>query len=319
MLVVTGALLTGTVQGQATPVVEVIRVGLQETAFPFAYRDRAGQPQGYAWEICQRALQILSDRSAKDGQRREIKPKVVSVTSSTRLAMLLAHEIDLECGSTTNTDKRSGLGVEFSPTIFVSGVTALVRREALDPLTRFDDVLRRAGRRDGGASPFIVTTEGSTSIRYLRDRVADRIIEVRYGQTHEESFALLVQNPDALAFVMDEALLRGRLAAAPAPLRAQWEVLKGTITASATEHYGIMFRKSDAAFGVAFQAAMQELFRSGEMERLYERWFMAPIPAYRTGRPGADEPATLVLALPLSDGLRQLFNTPSNAPFAARP
>ena len=294
----------------------ILRIGLQESAFPFSYLDHAGQPQGYSREICLRALDLVQKARTTESAVPEYKIEVVSVTSGTRLSMLLAHRIDLECGSTTHTSAREKLNIGFSPTIFVSGVTALVRRDPAMPVIRFEDVLARAAvvPRES-VQRYLVTTEGSTSIRHLRDVVQDRGVAVRYGQTHEDSFQRLFEDPDAVAFVMDEALLRGRLALADSAVRERFEVLKGAITPSAIEHYAIMYRKSDAAFEKALLAAMDELFRSGEIERIYQRWFMAPIPSYRSSRGPEGRAAMLTLGLPLSDALRQLFRFPRSAPF----
>ncbi len=160
-----------------------VKIGLQDTAFPFSYVDRSGQRQGYARAICLRALDRMRAQRQKAGGK-DLTIDAVSVTSSTRLPMLLAHQIDLECGSTTNTEARARLGIGFSRTIFVSGVTALVRRDPVRAITRFEDVLDRvapladAVPKESGRK-FIVTTEGSTSIRYLRDLALPWPIEVK--------------------------------------------------------------------------------------------------------------------------------------------
>jgi glutamate/aspartate transport system substrate-binding protein len=42
--------------------------------------------------------------------------------------------------------------------------------------------------------------------------------------------------------------------------------------------YGLMFRRDDPAFKKSVDAAIISLFKSGEIDKIYAKWFESPIP-----------------------------------------
>jgi len=48
--------------------------------------------------------------------------------------------------------------------------------------------------------------------------------------------------------------------------------------ALSVEPYGIMLRKDDVAFKKVVNAAMTNIYKSGQINPIYEKWFQKPIP-----------------------------------------
>ena len=69
----------------------------------------------------------------------------------------------------------------------------------------------------------------------------------------------------------------------------------------AAEPYALVFKRNDPGFKALVDAMLVGLMQRGELSRIYERWFLAPIP-----------PSGQVLDLPMSDLLRQLIETPND-------
>ena len=76
---------------------------------------------------------------------------------------------------------------------------------------------------------------------------------------------------------MDGAILAGNIATSknPADFKIVGEVLS-------VEPIAIMVRKDDAAFKKVGDDTVKELAKSGELAKLWDKWFMQPIPPKNT-------------------------------------
>jgi glutamate/aspartate transport system substrate-binding protein len=144
-----------------------------------------------------------------------------------------------------------------------------------------------------------VTTAGTTSERILKSMNADKQMgmNVISAKDHGESFQML-ESGRAVAFMMDDALLAGEMAKAKKP--TDWHV---TGTAQSNEIYGCMVRKDDPAFKKAVDDAIVGLYKSGEINKIYDKWFTQPIP-----------PKGLNLMFPMSEELKALIANPNDKP-----
>jgi glutamate/aspartate transport system substrate-binding protein len=115
------------------------------------------------------------------------------------------------------------------------------------------------------------------------------------AKDHGESF-LMLESGRALAFMMDDALLYGEMAKAKQP--ADWVVVGEP---QSFEIYGCMMRKGDEGFKQVVDKAISATFASGEVNAIYDKWFMQPIP-----------PKNLNLHVPLSDELKKLIANPTD-------
>ena len=121
-----------------------------------------------------------------------------------------------------------------------------------------------------------------------------------YGKDHSDSF-LLLESGRADAFVMDGSILAGNIAASknPADFKIVGEVLS-------VEPIAIMIRKDDALFKKLGDDTIKTMIKSGEMAKLYDKWFMQPIP-----------PKNVRVGLPPSASIKAAWATPNDKPMEA--
>ena len=257
-----------------------IALGHRESSIPFSYYDDKQQVVGYSQELMLKVVDALK----ADLKLPTLQVKLTPVTSQNRITLVQNGTVDIECGSTTNNLERQKQ-VAFSNSIFIIATRLLVRRDS--GLRDFADL---AGKN-------VVTTAGTTSERLLRKMNEDRKMGMAIisAKDHGEAF-LTLETGRAVAFMMDDALLAGEMAKARRP--ADWSIVG---TPQSREAYGCMLRRDDPAFKKLVDAALAKAMHSGEAEKIYRKWFLAPIP-----------PKGLNLNLPLSEDLAQLYKHPND-------
>jgi glutamate/aspartate transport system substrate-binding protein len=120
----------------------------------------------------------------------------------------------------------------------------------------------------------VATTTGTTSVQLLRkhERANGVSFDEVFGKDHADSF-LLLDSGRADAFVMDDNILAGNIINAKNP--AEFKIVGETIS---EEPIAIMYRKDDPNFKKVVDNAVTSMMKSGEIEKLYNKWFMSPIP-----------------------------------------
>src|SRR5438128_5243232 len=88
-----------------------ITIGYRESSIPFSYLDEKQQPIGYSMDLCMRVVDAVKQELKMPGLKVNLQP----VTSANRIPQLQAGNIDIECGSTTNSNERQKQ-VAFGPT-----------------------------------------------------------------------------------------------------------------------------------------------------------------------------------------------------------
>ena len=259
-----------------------VTMGVREASGALSYMVGEGQFAGFHVELCQRVLADVQRRLAMP--RLEIRYRVVS--SQNRIPLLLNGSIDIECGSTTNTAQRQK-DVAFAVTTFVEETRLAVKADS-----GIGTLAQIAGKR-------VSTTTGTTAVQVLRERARAAGIEFQpvFGKDHGDSF-LLLQTGRADAFVMDSQILAGTIARAPRP--ADYRIVGEVLS---VEPIAIMLRKADPAFKTVVDESLVAMMRSGEIDRLYDRWFMQPIP-----------PSNIRLGLPASAATRAAWARPNDRP-----
>jgi len=259
-----------------------ITLGIRESSYPLSYLDSSQTPIGYQIDLCNRIVDAVKTRLNLPTLKVEHQP----VTSQNRIPLVSNGTIDLECGSTTNNEARARQ-VAFAPTTFVTNVRIAVKKAS-----GITSIAQLTGKP-------VATTVGTTSVQLLRAHKQAQGVEFKvvYGKDHADSF-LLLETDRAVAFVMDDNLIAGLIAAAKNPddYAIVGEVLN-------VEPIAIMLRRDDPAFKALVDKTITDLMRSGEVERLYEKWFLSPIP-----------PRGIALNFPMNDLLKVLIKTPSDAP-----
>ena len=257
-----------------------ITVGYRESSIPFSYLDNNGKPIGYAMELCGKVV----DAVKVDLKMPNLKVNYAPVTSSNRIPLLENGTIDLECGSTTNSVARQKQ-VSFGPSYFVINVTAAVKKDS-----GINDFAQLAGKN-------IVTTSGTTAVPLLKKYEKTKDMEFReiYGKDHAESF-LLMADGRAAAFVMDDILLAGQIANAKDP--AAYKILPGSLR---QEPYSMMLRKDDPEFKALVDKTIDGVMKSGEINKIYAKWFTSPIP-----------PKGINLNFPETPAIKEAFAHPND-------
>ena len=234
-----------------------ITVAHRESSIPFSYLDDKQQPIGYSMDICAKVVDAVKAELKMPNLKVNLQP----VTSSNRIPLLQNGTIDIECGSTTNSVERQKL-VAFGPTYFRIQVTAAVKKSS-----GINSLVELNGKN-------ISTTSGTTAVPLLKGFEKTRNIDVKeiYGKDHAESFLLLVDDR-VTAFVMDDILLAGQIANAKNP--GDFKILNESLRA---EPYGPMLRKDDPQFKALVDKTLTALYKSPEIERIYNKWYLSPIP-----------------------------------------
>nr|WP_251010409.1 transporter substrate-binding domain-containing protein [Variovorax paradoxus] len=257
-----------------------ITFGYRESSFGFSYLDSNLKPVGYSIEICNRIVEAMK----AELKMPSVEIRYQAVTSANRIPLVANGTVDIECGSTTNLVERQKQ-VAFSPDIFRYNVRMLVKA---------DSGIRSVADLQGKT---VVTTTGTTSFRLLREADKGKNLEVTNlaGKDHTDSF-LLVESGRAQAFVLDDILLAGQIANArnPKDFIITGESLR-------TENQSLMFRKDDPEFKALVDRVVGGMMKSGEMEKLYAKWFMSPIP-----------PKNININYPMNAETKEAFANPSS-------
>ena len=258
-----------------------ITMGVRDSSGALSYRLPDGSYVGYHVEICRR---IIANLEQAVGRKLDIRYQ--PVTSQTRIPLVQNGTVDIECGSTTNSVIRQK-DAAFALTTYVEEVRIATKvNSGITSLTQLN------GRN-------VATTTGTTSVQLLRKHERADGVDLKevFGRDHADSFRLL-ESGRADAFVMDGQILAANIAVSSNP--ANYRIVGEVIS---VEPIAIMLRKDDAAFKKLADETIRELIRSGEIERLYDRWFMQPIP-----------PKNTRIGLPVSAATRAAWTNPNDRP-----
>ena len=227
-----------------------ITLGVREAARPFSYLDEQKQPVGYSVDLCLAAV----DEIKRTLKLPELKVNYKVVGGAERIPKLESGEIDLECGSTTNTKARQEK-VAFSYTIFVAGIRVLVPKG-----TRVDSV------KDLGGLP-VALSKGTTSEKLFTQLNASEVkMQLTTFASNGEAYQALKEGK-VRAFPQDDSLLVGLASYDKAMDRLDLSSAQLSV-----EPYAIMLRKGDTALGAAVDRALSRLYAGGDIDALYRKW-----------------------------------------------
>jgi glutamate/aspartate transport system substrate-binding protein len=259
-----------------------VTMGVRESSGALSYTLGDGKYTGYHVELCQRALADVQ----KSLGLAKMEIKYQPVTSQNRIPLVQNGTVDIECGSTTNNATRQK-DVSFAVNTYMEEVRIAVKANS-----GITSIAQLNGKN-------VATTTGTTSVQLLRknERATGVDFKEVFGKDHGDSF-LLLESGRADAFVMDGAILAGLIAKAktPADFKIVGEVLS-------VEPIAIMFRKDDPKFKAAIDASLTGLMKSGEIAKIYDKWFVQPIP-----------PSNTRVGLPLSEATKLAWSAPNDKP-----
>ncbi len=259
-----------------------VTMGVRESSGALSYTLGDGKFAGFHVEICNTVLRDIQ----KQLNIKTLDIKYSPVTSQNRIPLLQNGTVDIECGSTTNNATRQK-DVAFAVTTYVEEIRIAVK--ANSGITSLNQL---NGKK-------VATTTGTTSVQLLRkhERATGVNFEEIFGKDHSDSF-LLLESGRADAFVMDGSILAGNIANArnPGDYRIVGEVI-------AVEPIAIMMRKDDPSFKKAVDESIIKMMKDGTLTKLWDKWFMQPIP-----------PKNARVGLALSESTKQAWSSPNDRP-----
>ena len=259
-----------------------VTMGVRESSIPMSYTTGNSRFDGYHVEICRMILADVKDKLGLSTLRINYQP----VTSQNRVPLVQNGTVDIECGTTTNNTARAK-DVGFANTLYVEEVRIAVKANS-----GITSISQLAGKK-------VATTTGTTSVQLLRkhEKANGVNFEEVFGKDHADSF-LLLESGRADAFVLDGSILAGNIANSknPKDYKIVGEVLS-------TEPIAIMVPKNDPEFKAAVNAAIAKIVANGNMPKLWNKWFLSPIP-----------PKNIVVGLELSPATKNAWANLNDKP-----
>ncbi len=268
---------TGQSMAQKSPILKrikergVINMGHREASVPFAFIGSGGKVQGYSIDLCD----LLVEKIKKTLKMSDIKVKHVPVTSQTRLALIANGTIDMECGSTTNNLTRQKQ-VDYLPVTFITG-TKLASKKG-SGITEVEDL-------DGKA---IALAQGTTNEKAIKRVMKEKGIKIKIVpvKDHPQGW-LALESGRVDAYATDDVLLYGLISKSKNP--DQFQVTGRFLS---YDPYGLMVPRNDSTYRRIGTVLLADLMRSGEMQKIYDKWF---------------NPGPTKINMPISDTLKMAF------------
>ena len=260
-----------------------VNLGVRDSS-GLAFTLGGGKYVGFHTEMAERIIDDL-------GKQLGIKPKInyQVITSQNRVPLVQNGTIDFECGSTTNNAAR--------------------QKDAGFAVTTFVDEVRIATKANSGIKSIqdlngktIVTTTGTTSVQHLRrhERAEKVDFKVVQGKDHADSF-LLLESGRADAFVMDGSILAANIARAKNP--KEFAIVGEAVS---FEPIACMLNKDDTKLQQALNNSIKRQIKDGSLAKLYDKWFMKPIPPNNTS-----------MNMPLNASTKDAWANPNDKPAEA--
>ena len=254
------------VQAQAPDTLKKIRdsksvaIAYRTDALPFSYEGDGKQPAGYTVDLCKRIVASLEQQL-----KTSLQTKWVPATSQNRLELVQKKQADMECGSTTATLSRMEL-VDFSSPVFVDTTGLLVRKAT------------GAKTLAGLAGKNIAVVSGTTNQQALERTMKKQLVSatVVAVKNRDEAVAAL-EAGSADAFASDKILLLGLGGKVKDP--SQYALLDDDL---GFEPYAIALPHGDAAFRLAVNRGLAQIYQSDAIVEIFKRTFgpnAAPTPA----------------------------------------
>jgi len=269
----------------------VLVLGVRDSTKPFSYLNDKQSYEGYAVDLC---LAIAKNIQRKLGMS-QLTISMLPVTSSSRIPLIQNGTVDIECGNTTNTAERQNI-VEFSPTYYVSGSRILSKRSS-----NIKTLADLRGKR-------LAINSGTTHIKMvstLNDEQKLGIDIIASRDTAEGM--LLVETGRAAAFINDDIVL----ASLAGGSKISNELVVGN-EALSVEPFGLIYRKNDPAFKQVVDTSISTIFKSGDINKIYAKWFQSPALPHGQNLNWPMSPETQA-------AIAKVTNSPNPADYAAIP
>ena len=287
----TAAMLAGGAFAQANDTLGKIKssgsvtVGVRDSSVPLGYTLGGGKYVGFHTEMAQN---IVGDIKKKLNMP-NLDMKQQLITSQNRIPLIQNGTVDFECGSTTNNEARAK-DVAFADTTYVEEVRIAVKKDS--GIKSIQDLKGKT----------VATTTGTTSVQTLRrnERAHNLDFKEIYGKDHADSF-LLLESGRADAFVMDGSILAGNISRSKNP--DQYAIVGEVLS---VEPIACMLRKDDPEFKKVINDSIERQIKDGTLGKLYDKWFLEPIP-----------PTNTKVGLKMGEATKEAWAHPNDKPMEA--
>lgn len=233
-----------------------LTLGYVDNAAPFAYLDSNQEPQGYSVDLCR----AVADSLGAQLKLANLKTRWVKLTLQNRIDAVRKGQVDIECGTATWTLGRQRL-VDFSLITFVDGGSVLTRLQ--------DEGMRRLSDFDGKR---IAVIGGTTTERALRDGLTRALVQAEVVPVKSRTEGLdLLRQSRVNGFASDRTTLIGIVSQ-----RATGDAFRLLDADFSVEQYALMLPRNDPDFRLAVNRGLARLYRSGDIQKVYDRW-LAPL------------------------------------------
>ncbi|NLS02769.1 amino acid ABC transporter substrate-binding protein [Rhizobium sp. P32RR-XVIII] len=250
-----------------------VRIGYIADEAPFSSSKPGANPTGYAIDLCGK----IADEVER--QVPQLKREYIEMTLANGFDAVKNGQVDLLCGAITVNLKRRDV-VDFSQPIFLTGATALLRKDSPNNLqTLFlDKPAVRAVSRRVASTRVIGVRASTTTAATLREALATQVSETRLAdfETHEDGLAAL-EDHKIDAYIADQVLLISLATRARDP--SSLEIGDRLLT---HEPYAIALRRDDAEFRLLADRALTDFYLSDDFLPLLETYFGAEAPMLHT-------------------------------------
>lgn len=231
-----------------------LAIGYRASAPPFSFPGPDKRPVGYSIDLCKHVAGEVQKRLGLEN----LKLDWIPVTAENRIEMVEQGKVDIECGTTTVTLSRQER-VDFSLMTFVDGGSLLTKKGT--------NIRSLADLTDKRIAVIPSTTTEKALAEFLKKEfITAKTVEVK---DHLEGL-IAVEKGLADCFASDRGILVGLIVTSKEP-----ESFALANLLFSYEPYALMMRRNDGAFRLAVNRALAELYRSGNVKPIYERWFGA--------------------------------------------
>ena len=231
---------------------KTLTIAYAPNAYPLSFKDADGAPRGYAVDLCRRIAEGVQQDLGLDA----LEIAWIEGNTPRRLAAVANGEADIECGTTTMTLGRQQ-HVDFSNVVFVEAGGVLVKHESgIHGLADLDD-------KQVGVVPETTTERRLRPVLEDRD-IGAQLVPIRDAKDGRER--LLAGELDAVAG--DRLVLIGQVAETARP--QDFAILDADFS---VEPYAFAVPRNDADFRLSVNRVLARLYRTGDVDRIFERWF----------------------------------------------
>ncbi len=228
-----------------------IGIGHNSNSPPFSFVGKDGTPQGYTVDLCLKIAEGVKQELKMD----KLEIKYTQLIATTRIPLLLNGTIDMVCGTTTNNLTRQRQ-VDFLSTIFITGNRILTRKDS--GIKELEDL---KGKR-------VTVNQGTSNEKIIKALDAQYKLGIRFLDTKDQPQGwIALETGRSDAHVTDEVVALGLIAKSKEP-----EKYAAVGRLLSYDPYSIVVRRDDSAFRLAGNRVLADLFRSGQINAVYDKW-----------------------------------------------